>query len=365
MEKFNNNQFGRTSEVLIRTGSREGVTELEDVYFTAPYKVMRPFSRGKGWKEIMIMSVSAGTMEGDRQSWRMEIGSGSKVLVTSQSYEKIHRMKEGFAQRETNIVVESDAVLYYRPQPVIPFAGSDFRSKTKVILNGKKARLIMSDILCSGRVAMGEQFAYQYYSNLVEIYKVEIGCETDILKKNKEEAAVGKEMDIRKGPVTKKEMDVRKGPVTRKEMDVRKGPVTRKEMDARRGPVTRKESDVRKDQVTRKEMEREKLILSYRDNTRYEPQNPDMDMKGFGMYEGYGYLLNLLFCNIPIDKGQLEMVRSCLEKAEEEQITGGITCTWDGDLVIRALGNCAEELERLSEKLVGMVVKAVNGTVDT
>lgn len=317
MGEFNNNQFGRTSEVLIRTGSREGVTELEDVYFTAPYKVMHPFSRGKGWKEIMIMSVSAGTMEGDRQSCRMKIGSGSKVLVTSQSYEKIHRMKEGFAQRETNIVVESDAVLYYRPQPVIPFAGSDFRSKTKVILKGEKARLVMSDILCSGRVAMGEQFAYQYYSNLVEIYKAEIGYEIDILKEPKAEVAAGKESDARKGS------------------------------------------------VTRKEAEREKLILSYRDNTRYEPQNPGMDMNGFGMYEGYGYLLNLLFCNIPVDKGQLEKVRSCLEKAEEEeQITGGITCTWDGDLVIRALGNCAEELERLSEKLVGMVIKTVIGTVD-
>lgn len=272
---MNNNPFGRTSEVFIRTGSKDGVTELNDVYFTAPFKVMHPFLCEDGWKEIMIMSVSAGTMAGDKQCYHMEIGSGSKVLITSQSYEKIHRMKEGFAQREINIVVEPDAILYYRPQPVIPYAGSDFRSRTKVILKGENSQLIMSDILCSGRAAMGERFAYQYYSNFVEIYKIDI-------------------------------------------------------------------------------FKNENPILSYRDNTRYEPQNPVMDMNGFGMYEGYGYLLNLLFCNIVVDKVQLEKVRSYLEEAEKEEITGGVTRTWDGDLVVRALGMSAEKLEMLSTAIVRM-----------
>ena len=293
-QELQESSFGRTSQVFIRTEALKGSTELADVYFTAPFKVMRPFAGENGWKQIMIMSVSAGTMAGDRQRYRLEIGRGSRVEITSQAYEKIHRMKEGFAERETEITVEQDAILYYRPQPVIPFAGSDFRSRTVIHLRGKDARLIMSDILCSGRAAMGEHFAYRYYGNLVEIYK-----------------GTGENQKADEG-----------------------------------------ESE---DKKTLTEKKRE--YLYYRDNTKYSPCENKMDMTGFGMYEGYGYLLNLLFSNIPVDKEEMEKIRSIIEKAESEQITGGCSRTWDGDLVIRALGMSAEKLENLSERIVKEVME--------
>lgn len=279
------NQYGKVSQVFIRTDAQSGETELADAYFTAPFKIMRPFDGENGWKEIMVMSVSAGIMSGDRQEYRIEIGSGSQVEITSQAYEKIHRMNEGFAERETRITVEPEAVLYYRPQPVIPFAGSDFRSRTRIRLQEKTSRLIMSDILCSGRAAMGEQFSYRYYSNLVEIYKKD---------------ASGME----------------------------------------KGDVSEEKNDAIKN-----------YILSYRDNTKYTPEK-GMNMTGFGMYEGYGYLLNLIFCNIDINKEREDALRHCLKEAESEQITGGCTRTWDGDLVVRALGMSAEKLEQLSERIV-------------
>lgn len=289
------NSFGRTSRVWIRTEKSGGSTELADVYFTAPFKVMRPFAGENGWKEIMIMSVSAGTMAGDRQQYQLEIGPGSRVEITSQAYEKIHRMKEGFAERETKITVGRDAVLYYRPQPVIPFAGSDFRSRTEIHLQGADSRLIMSDILCPGRSAMGEHFAYRYYSNLVEIYK-----------RNSENPEAG-------------------------------------------------EGERQKE----KALEADREYLYYRDNTKYEPCGNETDMTGFGMYEGYGYLLNLLFCNISVNKEAMNQIREMLEAAENEQITGGCSRTWDGDLVVRALGMQAEKLEKLSEQ----IVKEVMGNV--
>ena len=273
------NQFGRVSEVFIRTKKQDSMTEVEDLYFSATFKVMHAFDRKDGWKEIMIMSVSAGTMAGDRQKYSFEIGAGSKVEVTSQAYEKIHGMDSGFASRETEIHVEENAILYFRPQPVIPFAGSDFRSHTRIRLQKPDSRLIMSDILCSGRTAMGEKFSYRRYDNYVEIYK---GME--------------------------------------------------------------------------------EKILSYRDNTRYEPnqkgENSSLtgNMSGFGLYEGYEFLLNLLFCNISLEKEQEQKIRKVLENAESERITGGFTYTWDGDLVIRALGMSAEKLEKLSEQLVKIMV---------
>ena len=79
-------------------------------------------------------------------------------------------------------------------------------------------------------------------------------------------------------------------------------------------------------------------------------------MSGFGLYEGYEFLLNLLFCNISLEKEQEQKIQKVLENAESERITGGFTYTWDGDLVIRALCMSAEKLEKLSEQLVEIMV---------
>lgn len=37
------NPFGRVSQLNLKTEERDGKTILEDVYFTAPFKVMNPF----------------------------------------------------------------------------------------------------------------------------------------------------------------------------------------------------------------------------------------------------------------------------------------------------------------------------------
>lgn len=164
------NQFGKTTTLRLVTKHQNGSTFLEDTYFTAPFKIMNPFYLSKDHIEVMLLSASAAIMAGDRQEISLKVTEGSKLTFTSQSYEKIHKMEEGSASRQTDITVEKNAYLKYMPLPVIPFAGSAFSANTVIHLADESAKFIMCDIISCGRYARGEQFAYHYYKSLVTIY---------------------------------------------------------------------------------------------------------------------------------------------------------------------------------------------------
>ena len=148
------NAFGKISEFSLTAEVKDEKTILKDVRFTAAYKIMQPFEKKDGSIEVMMMAASAGIMEGDCQELQFQIGTGAKVEFRSQSYDKIHQMKEGYAERQTKIDIKAGGIFFFHPQPVIPFRDSAFKNKTEI---------------SSGRSARGENFAYRFYHNLTEI----------------------------------------------------------------------------------------------------------------------------------------------------------------------------------------------------
>lgn len=170
------NPFGRISTLHLTASVSErssqsgrAETYLKEMSFTAPYKVLSPFKREDGSIEVMILAVSAGIMEGDTQQIELETETGAVMECTSQSFEKIHKMNEGCAKRETQIRAADDSTLIYRPLPVIPFAQSDFVSRTEIHLAGVKSRMIYQEILSCGRSASGERFAYRRYDARIQV----------------------------------------------------------------------------------------------------------------------------------------------------------------------------------------------------
>ena len=110
------NVFSKISKVNLKTTFKNEKTILEDVYFTAPFKVMTPFyKKDDDYIKVVVMSSSAGIMAGDRQEYNINVGENTKLELTSQSYEKIHKMEEGKAIRECKIKVEKDALLKIQP----------------------------------------------------------------------------------------------------------------------------------------------------------------------------------------------------------------------------------------------------------
>ncbi|MCD8013171.1 MAG: urease accessory protein UreD [Lachnospiraceae bacterium] len=248
------NKFGKLSKLHLIAGVKDGRTVIEDLSFTAPFKIMRPFYEKKDFMTVMLLTASAGIMAGDRQEWNLLVRENANLEFTSQAYEKIHKMEDGWAERRAHITVEPGGCLYYTPLPTIPFAGSDFRNMLEVSLSNDSSRFIFSEILSCGRVAHGEEFRYSRYQNLITIFQ------------------------------------------------------------------------------------NEKLV--YRDNTRYDPFLADM--RGFGMYEGYTHLANLLICNVEKSDDWVREVRSMMD--ETEGLEGGVTRTAAGHIAVRILGRSGQQL---------------------
>lgn len=165
------NQFGKTSKLMIKASVKNNQTVLQDVFFTAPFKIMHPFYQHKDFMTIMCLTASAGIMAGDEQEYEIFVQEGAKLEFVSQSYEKIHKMEDGFATRNANLYVAKDAFLYYNPLPTLPFKDSAFKSALKVHLEDMSSKFILKEILSAGRCARGEQFEYRYYHNQVHVYE--------------------------------------------------------------------------------------------------------------------------------------------------------------------------------------------------
>lgn len=162
------NQFGKLSVLNIDVVSRDKETYLKDSYFTAPYKIMKPFPLKNGGIQIMLQCASAGVMEGDRSEFNFHVEEGANLKFVSQSYEKLHPMRDEGASRYTNIQVDKNASFTYYPLPVIPFAESAFSNITEVDLD-ETSTFRMVEILTCGRYGSGELFKYSSYKNKVEI----------------------------------------------------------------------------------------------------------------------------------------------------------------------------------------------------
>ncbi len=256
------NSFGQVSKLDLLAAEKGGKTILADVSFTAPFKIMRPFYEKKDLMTVMLLTASAGIMAGDVQQFHIRVAEQARMEFVSQAYEKIHRMEEGYARREATLTVEPNACLYYTPLPVIPYAGSDFRSRLEVRLADETSEFVFTEVLSCGRVAHGERFGYHRFSSRISVYQGD--------------------------------------------------------------------------------------RLVYLDNTRFDPE--EMDMEGFGMYEGFTHLSNLLICNQARSEAWIDQVRGLLD--EREDLEGGVTRTAAGYLAVRILGRSGDSLTRVMEQIL-------------
>lgn len=164
------NNFGKTSKLKMTASSEGKKTFLEEVYFTAPLKVMTPIYPFPGYMQIILLAASAGMMSGDNQEIEINIHSGCHAELTGQSYEKIHKMEDGYACRKSYITIGKNSFFRYNPLPVIPFAHSSFQSQNRIMLEDENSQFIMCDIISCGRYAYGERFQYQSYQSLTEVF---------------------------------------------------------------------------------------------------------------------------------------------------------------------------------------------------
>lgn len=153
------------------TAEKEGErTVLKESYHNAPYKLMHygPVYAHKHL-EMIIMSASPGIMDKDTLLIEVDVKKSAQLKVYTQSFNKLHPMKEGASQK-TIVTMQPNSLLHYIPHPVTPFKDSIFKTENEIYLEND-ATLIWGDIISGGRIFMNEVFEFQRLHSITKIFK--------------------------------------------------------------------------------------------------------------------------------------------------------------------------------------------------
>lgn len=96
------------SRIFVKTVRQNGRTQVEDMYFTAPHKIMRPLYNG-GHTDLILMAASAGLLAGDSINAQYTFGDDSDVSIRTQGFEKVFNTGDGQARRHISIEVGENA----------------------------------------------------------------------------------------------------------------------------------------------------------------------------------------------------------------------------------------------------------------
>jgi urease accessory protein len=131
-----------------------------------PWRVIRAFPNAQRQAVVHVHNVSGGILSGDSLHLAIVAGAGTRVQVTSVGATRIYRQRPGrpAARLSTSIRVDDGGMLEYLPDVNIPFAGSRHSQSIAVSL-GANAGYIGWEIVAAGRIAGGEEFAFDFFES--------------------------------------------------------------------------------------------------------------------------------------------------------------------------------------------------------
>ena len=165
-------EVGRRGRFEIAFGFRQGRTIIRHSYCEVPFKITRLLDTGTPEvAHLILMQCTAGLFSGDDLECTICVESGAHVVLTQQSATKIHppgNSQNGRAARQDmRIYVESGASLAFELEPIIPFAGSRYRQRTRIEVE-PGGRLVYWEGLMAGRIGKDEAWKFAEYSSEIK-----------------------------------------------------------------------------------------------------------------------------------------------------------------------------------------------------
>jgi urease accessory protein len=170
------NKINQINQSVLDTVGRRGVlsyeferqasrTVLTRSSCTSPWHHFPPsYLDDSGCAYTWLVNPSGGLVGGDHVSVEAQLHAGTHVLMTGPSANRVYRSLSEPAVQQVRISVGPDARLEWMPELTIPFAGSRFRQSIHVDL-APGATVVLWDAIASGRVAMGERWAFAAVEN--------------------------------------------------------------------------------------------------------------------------------------------------------------------------------------------------------
>ncbi|MCB1493143.1 MAG: urease accessory protein UreD [Rhodobiaceae bacterium] len=137
---------------------RDGATALADLYQSGAAKIRLPRHAEAPGREAVLINTAGGLTGGDRLSFAVEAGAGTRVTAVTQASEKVYRALGGVAEIATTLTVGDGARLDWLPQDTILFDRSAL-SRTLTVDMAENASLVALESVIFGRAAMAEAVA--------------------------------------------------------------------------------------------------------------------------------------------------------------------------------------------------------------
>lgn len=144
---------------LVCAPDSRGVSVLRHQSFRAPMHLSKPH-HDADTLVVNVVNPTAGLLEGDRVECRVRVESGARLLLTTPSASRAHRMGEGRAELTQQLRVASGGFLEFWPELFIPQAGTRYAQRTELRVE-EGGELLFFESLAPGRVAFGESFAFR------------------------------------------------------------------------------------------------------------------------------------------------------------------------------------------------------------
>jgi urease accessory protein len=157
---------------LVCAPDASGVSILREQSFRAPIHISKPHFDA-GALVLNVINPTAGWLEGDSIQIRVRIASGARLLLTTPSASRAHRMASGRAELDQAFHVEAGGFLEFWPELFIPQSGTAFRQTTRIQLE-PGGSVLFFESLAPGRVASGESFAFRELEWATDIFVGEI-----------------------------------------------------------------------------------------------------------------------------------------------------------------------------------------------
>ncbi len=154
-------------------GDRAGSTIVSYQYTAHPLRLSPTFRLDKTNPHcayLYIMNSSPGLLAGDKLGISLKLAGNTSLYLTDQAATKVHPMPDSNSVATTNYKIElqENATLELIPEPLILFTDAALEQKVELKLH-PTARLCLSEIIVPGRLARGEYYQFNNYSNRLQV----------------------------------------------------------------------------------------------------------------------------------------------------------------------------------------------------
>ena len=143
----------------------DGVPYLSSQRFSPPVHLSKPyFDPDTNSLLVNLSCPTAGLLAGDRMLCDIEVTDQASMVVTTPGATRSHFMRSGIARVEQKFRVRDGSFLEFNPGALILQKATNLEQVTEVEVD-KDAEILFVEKILPGRIAHGESFVFQKFSN--------------------------------------------------------------------------------------------------------------------------------------------------------------------------------------------------------